>query len=192
MIKTLILFTETFRMGKTIQLYGFSHIEHPKDVVKFLEEHTGEGTVYAAEIGQSKNESRAFATVQFTNNEGAEIIMDLADQDEKLWYNKDSYLKAWESKLDIVTKPKAFVYGMDDITLHFGSQISEDKFSMLWKRENVSVKFGTGFRNFYFFFSYRSVGYKLEVPSESIWQIELRRPRGQDSKFLLIQVSSLI
>ncbi|KAH7516265.1 hypothetical protein FEM48_Zijuj10G0116800 [Ziziphus jujuba var. spinosa] len=175
-------------MGKTIQLYGFSHIEHPKDVVKFLEEHTGEGTVYAAEIGQSKNESRAFATVQFTNNEGAEIIMDLADQDEKLWYNKDSYLKAWESKLDIVTKPKAFVYGMDDITLHFGSQISEDKFSMLWKRENVSVKFGTGFRNFYFFFSYRSVGYKLEVPSESIWQIELRRPRGQDSKFLLIQL----
>uniref|UniRef100_A0A6P6GIP9 RNA-dependent RNA polymerase n=1 Tax=Ziziphus jujuba TaxID=326968 RepID=A0A6P6GIP9_ZIZJJ len=176
-------------MGKTIRLHGFSGVENPKDVVEFLEAYTGEGTVYAVEVGQYKNQRRAFAKVQFTSEESAEIIMDLAaDQDERLWYGGDSYLQARELNLDIEKKPKVFAYSMDDVKLHFGGQISEDKFSVLWKKKNVSVKFGMGIRNFYFFFSYLSVEYKLEVPSESIWKIELRRPRGQATKFLLIQL----
>ena len=171
----------------TIQLHGFSSLEHPEDVMEFVEEFTGEGTVYAVEVGRSKNDSRAFAEVQFTNTISAETIMAMAAK-KRLRDDQDSCLKA-QFKPDIVSaEPKAYLHSMDNVTLHFGCQISKEKFSVLWKRPNVSVKFGIGFRNFYLFFSYCSVEYKLEVPSESTWQIELRRPYGQATKFLLIQV----
>ncbi|XP_048319213.2 RNA-dependent RNA polymerase 1-like isoform X2 [Ziziphus jujuba] len=78
--------------------------------------------------------------------------MDLApDPDERFWYDEVSYLQARELDLDIEKKPKVSAYSMDDATLCIGGQISEDKFSVLWKRRNVSVKFGMGLRNFYFF-----------------------------------------
>ncbi|KAA8529775.1 hypothetical protein F0562_034125 [Nyssa sinensis] len=66
--------------------------------------------------------------------------------------------------------------------------VSKEKFSVLWRRTNVSVKFGFGLRKMYFFPSYLSVGYKLQLSYENIWQIELYRPHGQTAKFLLIQL----
>ncbi|KAF3432100.1 hypothetical protein FNV43_RR26839 [Rhamnella rubrinervis] len=171
----------------TIQLHGFSSLEDPEDVMEFVEKYTGGGTVYAVEVGQFKNDPRTFAEVQFTNTKSADAVMALAAK-KRLRDSQNSYLKA-QFKADIVsTKPKAYLHSMDGVTLHFGCQISEERFSVLWKRPNVSVKYGAGLRILYLFFSYCSVEYKLEVPSESTWQIELRRPNGQARKFLLIQL----
>ncbi|KAK3007262.1 hypothetical protein RJ639_015663 [Escallonia herrerae] len=173
-------------MGKTVQLYGFPYLV-PADVIKtFLENYMGQGTVYALVVTQSKKPgSRACAKVQFTNNRSAEYIISLAEK--RLWFGR-SYLKAWAMELDIVQKPKTFVHDMEEINLHFGCQVSREKFSVLWKAADVSVKFGFGLRKLYFLLSYRCIGYKLELFYENMWQIELHRPRCRTSKFLLIQL----
>jgi RNA-dependent RNA polymerase len=80
---------------------------------------------------------------------------------------------------------------MDVIALHFGYLISKETFSVLWKQEDVSVRFDLRKRKWFFFLSHLSEAFKLEISSDSIWQIKLHRPRGQTSKFLLIQVNLL-
>ncbi|KAK2989890.1 hypothetical protein RJ640_019473 [Escallonia rubra] len=172
-------------MGKTVQLYGFPCLESADVIKTFLENYTGQGTVYALEVRQSKKPgSRASAKVQFTNNRSAEYIISLAEK--RLWFGT-SYLKARAMELDIVQKPKTFVHDMEEINLHFGCQVSREKFLVLWKTADVSVKFGFGLRKLYFLLSYRCIGYKLELFYENMWQIELHRSRGHTSKFLLIQ-----
>ncbi|KAM7485811.1 hypothetical protein LguiA_001820 [Lonicera macranthoides] len=174
-------------MGKTIQVYGFPHKVSAEEATAVLERHTGHGTVYALEVNQSNRErSRAFAKVQFTTSESAEDIISLATC-KCLWYG-NSYLKAREQELDLVKKPKTFVNSMESTGLHFGCQVSADKFSVLWKKADVSVRFGFGLRKFYFFFPYYGNEYKLELFYENIWQIELHRPRGLNAKFLVIQL----
>ncbi|XP_059649727.1 probable RNA-dependent RNA polymerase 1 [Cornus florida] len=170
-------------MGKTINVHGFPQREPAEEVKRFLECYTGDGTVYAIEIWQCKK-GRGGAKVQFTSDKDADHIMSLAKK--RLRYGS-SFLKAWDVKSDIIPRPRTYVNNMESVTLHFGCQVSRDKFSVLWKSANVSVKFGFGLRKMYFFISYRSVDYKLELSYENIWQIELHRPRGQP-KFLLVQL----
>lgn len=174
------------KMAKTISLYGFPSVENPEDIKEFLEEYTGEGTVLAVEVALPKSSgSRTHANVQFTDVEAAETIKSLAE--DYLWY-ENSYLKARDARHDIVPMPRNFVQCIDNITLNFGCQISKEIFSLLWKQENVSVKFGFGLRKFFFFFSFLSTDYKLELSYENIWQIDVRRPHGGAKKFLIIQV----
>ena len=173
-------------MSKTIQVYGFPSIVSADEIKEFLEKYTGEGTIEALEIKQPRSgASMTHAKVQFTSFELAEFIITLCKK--KVWYGRN-YLKAREMDLDIIPKPRAFLHSMDRITLHFGCQMSDERFCVLWKAINVSVKFGSGLRKFYFFLSHGSEEYKLELSYENIWQIQLQHPRGQIKKFLLIQV----
>ena len=170
-------------MAKMISLFGFASLVSSKAVKEFLELHTGEGTVSNVEVGQ-KEGSRAHAIVEFTTVEAAELIKSLA-AGRLLWYGK-SYLKASDEK-----RRTPYYKLDDDLKLNFGCQISKDKFSVLWSQENVSVKLCSDLRKFMFFLSYASVDYKLELSYESIWQIELHRPRGHSVKYLVIQVCIL-
>ncbi|KAK9903772.1 hypothetical protein M0R45_000949 [Rubus argutus] len=172
-------------MVKTIQLYGFPTVETPEAVAKFLEDcHTGKGTVHDVKVRPPKDGvSRSSAIVQFTNAECAEIILRLAN-DQRLWYG-ESYLKAREWKLDMAPNSE-FLEIL--VTLHFGSKISKEQFSVLWTKSDVSVKFSMELKSIYFFFSYACVEYKLELPSETICWIELHRPYDQSAKFLLFQL----
>ncbi|GLT53987.1 hypothetical protein SLA2020_272210 [Shorea laevis] len=77
---------------------------------------------------------------------------------------------------------------MDITALHFGYQISKETFSVLWKQEDVSVSFDLKRRKIFFFLSHLYKEYKLEISYDSIWQIKLHRPRGQPTKFLLVQL----
>ncbi|KAM7488846.1 hypothetical protein LguiB_026330 [Lonicera macranthoides] len=97
-------------------------------------------------------------------------------------------LKGSEQELDLVQKPKTFVNSMGSIHLHFGCQVLADKFSVLWKQLDVSVRLGCGLKKMHFLFSYYGKKYKLELFYENIWQIELRRPPGLNVKFLVIQL----
>ncbi|OIT37821.1 PREDICTED: probable RNA-dependent RNA polymerase 1 [Nicotiana attenuata] len=170
-------------MGKTIQVFGFPYLLSAEAVKTFLENHTGNGTVYALEVKQSKGGRRAFAKVQFANNKSAELIMDLAS--EGLYYGP-SYLQAWEMKTDIV-QPRTYVQHMDGVTLNFGCQISDKKFAVLGSKD-VSIKFGIGLKKIYFFLSYGSTDYKLQLSYENIWQVVLHCPYGQKAQFLLLQL----
>ncbi|KAL9438080.1 hypothetical protein AB3S75_023866 [Citrus x aurantiifolia] len=167
-------------MAKMISLFGFASLVSSKAVKEFLELHTGEGTVSNVEVGR-KEGSRAHALVEFTTVEAAELIKGLAAE-RLLWYGK-SYLKASDEK-----RRTPYYKLDDDLKLNFGCQISKDKFSVLWSQENVSVKLCSDLRKFMFFLSYASVDYKLELSYESIWQIELHRPRGHSVKYLVIQL----
>ncbi|XP_062109725.1 RNA-dependent RNA polymerase 1-like [Humulus lupulus] len=170
----------------TIHLYGFSCFEiNDEAVKKFLEQYSGEGTVCGVEVGQS----RAQANVHFTDFASAEIILSMAN-DQELWHG-DSCVKAWELGMENVSKPKAMPWSMDqNITLYFGCQVSKKMFSVLWKTKNVGMKLRTQLRKpcLYFYFSYSSAEYKLELSHKSIWQIELHRPLGQTTMFLVLQL----
>ncbi|CAK9168826.1 unnamed protein product [Ilex paraguariensis] len=172
-------------MGKTIQVYGFPTHVSAAMVQKFLEDYTGKGTVYALEVKVSNERNRAYAKVQFTNRRSAEDIISLANR-RRLWYGS-SYLKAREMDSDIISNSRTYVHCMEQVSLHFGCQTSRENFSVLWKKANVSVKFGIGLKKMYFFLSHLFVGYKLVLSYENIWQVELHCPRGQTAKFLLIQ-----
>jgi RNA-dependent RNA polymerase len=173
-------------MGKTIQLYGFPSSVTAAQVKTFLEQRTGAGTVYAIKVRNTNGGPRAYAIIQFTTTGEAEYIISLANQ--CLWYGR-SYLKARQMDHDIVPRPRTFLHQIRNITMHFGCQISKDKFLMLWRAVNVSVDFGSGMRKLHFSLSYDYVDYRLELSYENILQIELRSPRGHTAKYLLIQVA---
>ena len=174
-------------MGKTIQLNGFPSTVTAEAVKEFVEQHTGEGTIYAIKIRQFKGvRPGAYAIIQFTSTGSADSIITLASR--RLWYGR-SYLKARELQRDIVPKPRTFLHSIENIKLHLGCQISHDKFAILWTAVDVSVNFGIGLGKLQFFLSHNNVEYKLELYYENIWQIELHRPRDQTAKYLLIQVA---
>ncbi|XVF85601.1 hypothetical protein PTKIN_Ptkin17bG0130100 [Pterospermum kingtungense] len=175
-------------MGKTIKLYGFASAVSEKEVAEFLEEYTGKGSIEAVKVGKSKKEgSRADAKVQFETAEDAErVLFWTANQD--LWYN-DSYLKAWMLDRDIIPSPKQFIlHSIDNLMLNFGFQASKQKFSVLWKQDDVSFKFGQKLDKLYFFLSYNSTEYKLELFNDNVWQVVLHYPPDQTKKCLIIQL----
>ena len=140
-------------MGKTIQLNGFPSNVTVATVKRFVEQHTGEGTVYAIKIRQSRGvRPAAYAIIQCTTTRCAELIISLA---QWLWYGTS----AQEMKRDIVPKPRTFLHSMENIKLHLGCQISNEKFVILWNAVNVSVNFGIGLRKLQFFLSHNYVEY---------------------------------
>ncbi|KAL0284021.1 UNVERIFIED_CONTAM: RNA-dependent RNA polymerase 1 [Sesamum angustifolium] len=172
-------------MGKTIQVSGFPYLIAADVVKKFLEQHTGQGTIVALEMKPSKKRPRAYARVQFAHSRYAEMIQYLAST---CLYYGTSYLRVWESDSDIVHNPRTYMHEMEQVTLNFGCQTSREKFSVLWKAASVSVKFGTGLKKMHFLLCHNSVEYKLQLSYENIWQIVLYHPRGQTAKLLLIQL----
>ncbi|XP_030468170.1 RNA-dependent RNA polymerase 1-like [Syzygium oleosum] len=173
-------------MGKTINVHGFPSLVTADIVREFLEQRTGRDTVYAIKVRQDKRGVRSFAIVQFKNARYAELIISLASQ-RNLWYGR-SYLTARSVEQDIIQRPRTLSHSMEGITLHFGCQVSAKRFSTLWKGVNVSVNFGIGPRKFCFLLSYYNTEYKLELPYENVWQIELHRARGHITMHLVIQL----
>ncbi|KAI9075013.1 hypothetical protein K1719_043063 [Acacia pycnantha] len=173
-------------MGRTIELYGFPSDVSVSNVKPFVEKITGEGTVFAIRIRQGKGKvPRAFAIIQFEDAKNASDLISLPDK--SIWYGR-SYLKARELEKDIVPKPRTFMHSLEDVKLHFGCQMSKERFHVLWKSVTKEVNFGIGMRKIQFLLSYRRVDYKLELSYENIWQIELHRPRGETAVYLLIQL----
>ncbi|XWS64066.1 hypothetical protein CRYUN_Cryun06bG0155200 [Craigia yunnanensis] len=172
-------------MGKTIQVSGFPSSVSAEKVKTFLESFTGKETVYALKIRQQKEGGRKYAIVQFTKSIEAELIIKLTSR--RIYY-ESSYLKAREMEHDIVPKPRTFLHTMEHVRVHFGCQVSNEKFYVLWKAVDVTVNFGTGMRKLQFLLSHCELEYKLELFYENIWQIELHCPRNQTSKYLLIQL----
>ncbi|KAK3219549.1 hypothetical protein Dsin_013519 [Dipteronia sinensis] len=161
-------------MGKTVKLFGFASVQSPAAVKKFVEGHTGEGTVCdVLEVGKFEG-ARAHAIVEFATIEAAEHIKSLAAAADRLWFRK-SYLKAWDTEPNSRTSHSK--HKIDNVKSSVECQISKEKIFVLWSQENVSLKFGTDLRKFNFFLTYNSVEYKLEVSYDSIWKIKLRRPR---------------
>ncbi|XP_021834254.1 probable RNA-dependent RNA polymerase 1 [Prunus avium] len=176
-------------MVKTVDLYGFCSVQSLEAVTEFMEKYTGKGTVYAVKVFHKDGKARASAIVQFTHAEFADMILTVAgDHLEKSVRYGNSFLKVKRLKHDMFSKSVTFQPSMELVKLHFGCQISNEQFSVLWTLSDVSVKFGMILKHFYFFFSHDSIEYKLEISYDNVSQIELHRPHGQLAKFLLIQL----
>ncbi|KAF6144647.1 hypothetical protein GIB67_006139 [Kingdonia uniflora] len=172
-------------MGKTIQVYGFPSDVSADAVKVFLESYTGDGTVYALKVRQTNLNSRAFAVVQFTTAHITDFVASMINQ--RLYYG-NSYLKVRDMERDIVPKPKASMHTLEVTAMNMGCQVSNERFFVLWKCNNVLVKFGFLSRKVEFFLRHCNVEYKLEFSFGNIWQIQLRRPRMLNTQFLVIQV----
>lgn len=175
-------------MCKTIQLHGFPSNLSAKEVMKFLEQHTGFQTVLAVII-EKHNDPITHVNVQFTDKKCVETILNLVTK-QHLCFN-DTVLNAEVTKSDILPKPRIFAYTMDGVGVHFGCQTSKAKLSVLWEHSNASVKFGSRLGKLYISFSYLSKDYKLQINSESISRIELHHSHCHTKNLLLFQVSFL-
>ncbi|TYH78510.1 hypothetical protein ES332_D04G232300v1 [Gossypium tomentosum] len=173
-------------MSKTIKLHGFASAITVDEVKQFLESYTGEGSVETVKVSH-KEGSRSFAKVQFKNLEDVESILSWTSS-QSLWHN-DSYLRAWPLKHDIIPqKPKFDLHSIDDLVLHFGCPASKDKFTVLWNQSRVSFKYGQKLDKLYFFLSYNSLDYKLELYNENVLQMVLHYVPDHTKKCLLIQL----
>ncbi|KAJ4714891.1 RNA-dependent RNA polymerase [Melia azedarach] len=171
----------------TIKLFGFASVESPEVVKEFLEGLTGEGTVSDVQVGKNQS-SRAHAIVEFSTNEAADLIKSMAADSERLWLGS-SYLKTSDMNNDGTAPKRSMLqYKFEKLKLNFGCQISEEKFSVLWSRRDVSVTLCSDLRKFKFFLSYGFAEYKLELSYESIWQIKLRGHPGRSVKYLVFQL----
>lgn len=171
-------------MRKTLHVSGFPTLYSAEHIKSFLEAHSGRGTIDGLEMKPGKRGSRAYAKVQFTDTKYAKKIIDLARNG--LYYG-GSYLKAFEQETNFIPNPRTNQDEMDGITLNFGCQVSDDRFSVLWKATNVDVKFGARMKKMQFFLSHDEVDYRLQLSCESVWQIVLY----PNARLLLIQVRCL-
>ncbi|KAL3751152.1 hypothetical protein ACJRO7_012034 [Eucalyptus globulus] len=176
-------------MGWTIKLLGFSSTISAEAVKNFVEQVTGNMTVYAVEIHiQRGGKHKTYASVQFTAKCDGEHIISLSDE-KRLCYG-DKYITASKQHSDVVPNPKVFQHCLDNVTFYFGCPNSEDKFNALWESPNASVKFGSGTRKLFFFLTYNSVDYMLELSYENIQRIQLYQPLRETLKYLVIQLPS--
>lgn len=176
------------RMGKTVFISGFSRLVTVDRVREFLEQRTGKDTIYAIKVRPHKRGAGSHAFVQFMDSGYAKLIISLARQG--LRYGC-SHLTAGKAERDVVQRPRTLSHSIEGIALHFGCQVSTRRFATLWTGVNVTVNFGAGPRKFCFLMSYSDTEYRLELSYENIWQIELHRPRGRTTMYLVIQVSGL-
>jgi len=120
--------------SKTIELSGFPCYVTESNVKSFVDKYTGEGSVVAVKIREGKGHVRqAFAIIQFNSAKHATYMMALPN---RKFGGYD--LKVREMERDIDPKPRAFLESLDDVKLHFGCQISKERFSALWREMDVS------------------------------------------------------
>lgn len=174
-------------MVKTIQLYGFPSGLSAEAVSEFLEPITGKESVYAVKLREAQNKRMYYAIVQFDKSNDAEDIISLANN-KALRYGRN-YLNARKMERDIVPRPRTFLHRLEDIGLHFGCKIADEKLHVLWTANDVSVDFGIKLRKFIFLLKYHDLEYKLQLSYENIYKIEVHSPRGRTAaKYLLIQL----
>nr|XP_043632861.1 probable RNA-dependent RNA polymerase 1 [Erigeron canadensis] len=173
-------------MGKTVDVSGFPTLVSADMVKTWLERYTGVASIEAIDVKQKNGGSRAYARVQFKSSAKADHIVYLASI-KRLWYGS-SYLKVFPKDMDLVQKPRQSALELEDVTLHFGCQVSKEVLSVLCTMRNASVKFGFGLRKIYFYVSELDTSYKLQLSYENIWQVQLNRSRGVSTSFLVIQL----
>lgn len=179
---------KTSEPSRTLHVSGFPKLLTAGEVKKFLEDRTCEGAIEALEVKPGRSGSRAYAKVQFKRREDVDKIIHLANIGLYHYLGtKRSYLKAFVQDTNFVN-PRTYKNEMDGLTLNFGCQVSKERFSVLWRAPNVSVKFGAGMKKMHFYLCHHDVEYRLQLSYESIWQIVLYNSSGQTSRLLLIQV----
>ncbi|ONK67125.1 uncharacterized protein A4U43_C06F15970 [Asparagus officinalis] len=176
--------------SKTVHVSGFPMNVTADSVKNFLEDYTGEGSVFAVKVRHPKvisTRSRAYALVQFFTSKDAKIVSSLAQQN---FLYGNSYLKVEYAKRDIVPKPRKAWFILEDTELHIGCLISENTLGVLWSCTGVEVHFGFNMKKISFLLTQGSQSHKLELSFESIWDIQQHSLPSENSQFLVVQVQA--
>ncbi|EPS70289.1 hypothetical protein M569_04468, partial [Genlisea aurea] len=168
-------------MGLTVMIFGFPSRVPADSVKQLVERYTGQGTVVALKVEASKSGPRAYAVVQFLDARSAEMIVHAQNS---LYYGS-SYLKVRYSDKELVRNPATNLQLIDQVTLHFGCQISGNKFSVLWSCSDVTVKFGTQLKTISFILFDGLYNYMLQLSYKSIWKTVLYNPSSGRRKLLI-------
>ncbi|KAL9265309.1 RNA-dependent RNA polymerase 1-like protein [Drosera capensis] len=178
-------------MGKRIRVSGFPKWVSAENVKSYLEKRTGYKSVHTLKLWPLKKgrKRRIYATVQFTTVEHADHIFSLAAAAAggRLRYGS-SILEVRRLNSDLVQKPTTYDHYFRDITLHFGCQISKEKFASFWKVSGVRFDIMSQRRKLHFLVSLSDANYELELTYEDICQVNLLRPRSDSLKYLVIQL----
>jgi len=98
--------------------------------VDYLEEFTGQGSVYACKPRTPKScRSKMYAYVQFESHESAMKLIELATLGRLVF--RSAALKVQFLPTDIVSKPKAIPVHLDRVKLHMGCLISPNHMYLL-------------------------------------------------------------
>ncbi|XP_050222842.1 probable RNA-dependent RNA polymerase 1 [Mercurialis annua] len=169
-------------MDRTVHMIGFPSNTTAKNLKEFLENKVGKDNVYAIRIRDTRAASTTKqAFVMFSNAKIAEQTINMSRFG--LRYG-DSNMRVQPAKRDFVPNSTALLCRMDNVTLHFGCQLSKERFCVLWKKADVVMKFSFGFGKMLFFLSHDERDYKLDLPFDNIKQIY----QFQSEKVLLIQL----
>lgn len=162
------------------------------ELVRFLEGHVGQGTIFSAEIQYNKSTFRSMgkAIVQFEDQEAAHKAAELSTSGLLQLRSRDLRLKV-HSK-DIVHKPKHNLISLEEGTLEMGCLTREDTMQVLWSSQpKVTTEFDFNTRRVRHAFVLRRTSgkfeYKLEFHFNDLVSIQVANlPRdGLDSPFLL-------
>lgn len=175
--------------SRTVQVSNLPVIQDGKVLVQFLEEFTGQGSVYACKPRTTKSSrSKMYACVQFESHESALKLISLATLGKLVF--RLSTLKAQFLPRDVVSKPKAIPVHLERMKLRMGCLISANQMHVLWSSTNEAVAdFGLDIRKISIYLKERNIEYRMELSFRDIRYIH-RRKRFDGNRLLFLQLLS--
>jgi len=174
---------------RTVKISNLPVIQDGKVLVQFLEEITGQGSVYACNPRTPKScKSKMYACVQFESHESAMRLINLATLGKLVF--RLSTLNVQFLPRDIVSKPKSIPVHFERVKLHMGCLISANDMYLLWSSTNeVAADFGLDIRKVSIYLKERNVEYRMELSFRDIRYIH-RRKRVNGNGLLFLQLVS--
>lgn len=174
---------------RTVQVSNLPVLEDGKVLVHFLEEITGQGSVYACKPRTTKSsKSKMYACVQFESHELAMKLINHATLGRLVF--RFATLKVQFLPRDIVSRPKSIPVHLERVKLHMGCLISANDMYLLWSSTNeVVADFGLDIRKVSIYLKERNIEYRMEVSFRDIRYIH-RRKRVNGNGLLFLQTPS--
>ncbi|KAH9320928.1 hypothetical protein KI387_015567, partial [Taxus chinensis] len=169
-------------MSRTVQITNLpGTLQGAEDLVQFLENVTGTGSVYACKMIRKGRKSRLCANVQFVSSEMAANIC------------KHGYLRfelvvvrVNPVKNDIIVKAFSALVKLSGAKVHTGCQISHNKFCLLWSSNDRAVaEFGLDAKRVSLYVNEGGAEYKMKLSFADIQYIHLRHLTGKSGPKLL-------
>lgn len=174
---------------RTVQVSNLPVLEDGKVLVHFLEEITGQGSVYACKPRTTKSsKSKMYACVQFESHELAMKLINHATLGRLVF--RFATLKVQFLPRDIVSRPKSIPVHLERVKLHMGCLIYANDMYLLWSSTNeVVADFGLDIRKVSIYLKERNIEYRMEVSFRDIRYIH-RRKRVNGNGLLFLQLVS--
>ncbi|GLJ11722.1 hypothetical protein SUGI_0175400 [Cryptomeria japonica] len=169
-------------MSRTVQIQNLPSLRGTEELVKYLENLTGEGSVEVCKLRRSRK-SGMCVTVQF---QSPAMAAQLCDRPYIMF--RSHVLTVKSAKRDIIFKAASKPLQLKGAKLFAGCQFSPIAFHLLWssRDDEVTVEFGFDVRRVSVYVNEGGFEYKLQLSYADIRYIHLRYVKGKASLKLLL------